>query len=238
MKKFPIIFAVALLGHIAYSQDTEKPFKPVFKKGYIRLGTSISGKIDNSISPLENLKKGNTGAEPGYNIEFGHIFYFLNRRELRLVNVGLDWTIAGLGIIPSTGWSQYVKLDPSAKFYDGTYSLYATSKLGPTVTFNPVKKLVAEVRGQLTYGLRLATNMGFEGQDYHYKFQDDGFFGTTGLGTSFGATLRYSFFGFSVDYENVKTTISSAIKEKGSTEIISSQKVPFRNLFLKLNFSL
>lgn len=245
MKKYLVIICLTYFTQGAYTQDhtheTEtpaKPFKPVFKKGYIRLGISAPGKIDNTISPLENLGKGNYGSESGYHIEFGHIFYFLNRREPRLVNVGLDWTILGLGFTPTNGWKEYTKLDPTSVFIDGTYALTGISKLGPVVAFNPTERLVLEARGQLTYGFKLATDMGFKGEDYYYTFQEDGFIGGTGLGNSFGATVRYGVFGFSVDYEQVKTPLSIAMKEKGSTDdITTSEKILFKSLVVKLNFS-
>ncbi|HRP33724.1 MAG TPA: hypothetical protein PKV73_17630, partial [Agriterribacter sp.] len=86
----------------SYSQSDSavaKPWKTPFKRGYIRLGINkLGSNLNPAISPYENAKAGNLGAGNGYTLEFGHIFYFLSRKERRLFNAGLDWTILNLPI--------------------------------------------------------------------------------------------------------------------------------------------
>lgn len=238
----PFIFALA--SHAQTDNAAAKPFKTPFKRGYIRLGLNMLGNdLDPSVSPLENIKKGNLGADNGYTLEFGHIFYFLSRKERRVFNAGLDWTILNLAYSPLNKWEKYAgkrseNIDP-----DGTnLSAAATSRLGPVLAINPADKLVIEARFQVSYGLYLPVLSyditGGSNAGYSFGMDNDNIFDSKGLGTSFGATIRYGFFGFSADLSNAKIPVTYYIDEPDKNEVNGMEKIPFKNFQVKVSFTL
>lgn len=248
MKQSLSLFAFSLLFFsFSYAQTDSaiaKPWKTPFKRGYIRLGINRLGSdLNNTLSPFENMKNGQLGAGNGYTLEFGHIFYFLSRKERRMLNAGLDWTIANLAYSPLNQWEKYADKRDEQIDKDGTnLSAAITSRLGPVIAFNPADKLVIEAKFQLTYGLYLPVYSYdiTSGPNTGYSFGTDNenYFDSKGLGTSFGATIRYGFFGFSADLSNANIPVTYYIDEPGKSEITGSEKIPFKNFQLKLSFTL
>lgn len=231
----------------SYSQSDSavaKPWKTPFKRGYIRLGINkLGSNLNPAISPYENAKAGNLGAGNGYTLEFGHIFYFLSRKERRVFNAGLDWTILSLNYSPLNEWQDYGEKRHENPDPGGTNLAGAViSKLGPMIAINPADKLVIEARFQLGYGLYVPvldySVYGGNNNYYSFGFDNENFFDNKGLGTSFGATVRYGFFGFSVDWSNAKIPASYYIEQNSQQEVTGSEKIPYKHLQVKLSFTL
>lgn len=241
-----MVFVLACFT-FSYAQSDSaaaKPWKTPFKRGYIRLGINkLGSNLNPAVSPLENVKKGNLGAGNGYTLEFGHIFYFLSRKERRVFNAGLDWTILNLNYTPLDKWQDYGEKRKENPDPEGTnLAAIVTSKLGPVIAINPADKLVIEARFQLSYGLYVPVldySMDSDnGIYYSFGFENENIFDSKGLGTSFGATVRYGFFGFSVDMSNAKIPVSYYIDEPGKNEVTGSEKIPFKSFQVKVSFTL
>lgn len=222
---------------------SSKPWKSPFKRGYIRLGIDkLGGKLNTTAAPAENVRNGNFGAGNGYTLEFGHIFYFLGRKKQRIFNAGLDWTVINLTYNPLDKWEDYA-LKRNEKVDMGTpLHVSATSKLGPVVAINPADKLVIEARFQLTYGLHYNSFEYYldKGNNQYDLFGLDGdsYFENKGMGTSIGATIRYGFFGFAVDFSNAKIPTTYYLRQNGQQETTGSEKMPYKHLQVKINLTL
>lgn len=250
MKYLCLLLLFALMfSTFSYAQSDSavaKPWKTPFKRGYIRLGINkLGSNLNAATSPYENAKDGNLGAGNGYTLDFGHIFYFLSRRKRRMLNVGLDWTILNLNYTPLNKWQDYAGKRSENADPDGTNLAAAiTSKLGPVIAINPADKLVIEARFQLTYGLHynLLEYYVDEGnsQNYSYIFELDSesYFDSKGIGTSIGATLRYGFFGFAVDWSNAKIPTTYYVQQNGQPEITGTEKVLYKYMQVKVSFTL
>lgn len=248
MRRFCFLLIAFLISFLVSSAQTDstvaKPWKTPFKRGYIRLGLNMPGNdLNPSVAPLENAKKGNLGAGNGYTLEFGHIFYFLSRKERRVFNAGLDWTILNLNYTPLNKWQDYGEKRHENPDPEGTNLAAAvTSRLGPVIAINPADKLVIEARFQLSYGLYVPVldySMDSDnGIYYSFGFDNENVFDSKGLGTSFGATVRYGFFGFSADMLNAKIPVSYYIDEPGKPEVTGSENIPFKSFQVKVSFTL
>ncbi len=221
--------------------DATKRWKSPYKKGYIRLGLNMGTKPDQAISPLENVKKGNWGTGNGYSVDFGHIFYFLNRKDSRLINAGLDWTILSLAYTQLNKWDDYAPLENGHSDL-GSASISVRSKLGPMIAFNPADKLVIEARVQLTYGVHLNSLVYRNSpsdidQLYFLRVENEGLIDYRGLGSSIGATVRYGFFGFSVDWLNAKISSPYYLEERNDPEVEGIEKMKYKDLQVKISFS-
>jgi hypothetical protein len=241
------IFCLALavsLCSLSFASDSTGMVSPkkVFKRGYIRLGISLPGGVPiSSVSALQNFRDGNMGAGMGFHLDAGHIFYFLNRKQPRLVNVGLDWTIASLSWAPIDQWQDYAaKPGNEIEVEDPSMMVSISTKLGPVVAINPVGKLVIEARAQLTYGMKTAT---FAIDEYDQNEDSYQYFSTTpedighGFGSSFGLTVRYGFIGLAVDYSQSNIEMSYEAREPGGADLERREKFPFKSLECKLSFT-
>lgn len=248
MKHLFLFLAFTLtLFMFSYAQTDSvaaNPWKTPFKRGYIRMGIDkFGGNLNPAVAPPENARDGNFGAGNGYTLEFGHIFYFLDRKKQRVFNAGLDWTILNLAYSPLNQWEKYAAKRNESIDPEGTnLSAAAVSRLGPVIAINPADKLVIEARFQVSYGLYLPvlsydiTNGPNAG--YSFGMDNDNIFDSKGLGTNFGATIRYGFFGFSADLSNAKIPVSYYIDEPGKPEVTGSEKIPFKSFQVKVSFTL
>lgn len=247
MKHLYLLLFTLTLFMFSYSQSDSavaKPWKTPFKRGYIRLGINkLGGNLNTATSPYENAKGGNLGTGNGYTLDFGHIFYFLSRKKHRMFNAGLDWTILNLNYTPLNKWQDYAGKRSENADPDGTNLAAAvTSKLGPVVVINPADKLVIEARFQVSYGLYVPIlDYSIDGDNntyYSFGFDNENFFDSKGIGTGFGATVRYGFFGFSVDWLNAKIPTTYYLQQKNSPETDGVEKVPYKYMQVKLSFTL
>lgn len=238
----PFIFSLA--SYAQTDSAVAKPWKTPFKRGYIRLGIDkLGSSLNTAVSPAENIHDGNFGAGNGYTMELGHIFYFLSRKEHRVFNAGLDWTILNLAYSPLNKWEKYAGMRSESIDPEGTnLSAAAVSRLGPVIAINPADKLVIEARFQVSYGLYLSV-LSYDitsgpNAGYSFGMDNDNIFDSKGLGTSFGATIRYGFFGFSADLSNAKIPVSYYIDEPDKNEVNGMEKIPFKNFQVKVSFTL
>jgi hypothetical protein len=248
MKHLWILLIVSLFFFGFSNAQTDssysKPWKTPFRRGYIRLGINRLGSDPNpAASPIENVRAGNLGAGNGYTLEFGHIFYFLGRKERRLFNAGLDWTILNLAYSPLNQWEEYAGKRNENIDMDGTnLSAAVVSRLGPVIAINPADKLVIEARFQVSYGLYLPVFSyditGGTDAGYSFGMDNESFLNSKGTGMGFGATLRYGFFGFSADWSNAKIPVTYYIDEPDKNEVNGTEKIPFKNFQLKVSFTL
>ncbi|MFT3948274.1 MAG: hypothetical protein QM763_14985 [Agriterribacter sp.] len=249
MKQVSLLLVLTLSSFLFSNAQTDsiapvtKPWKSPFKRGYIRLGIDkLGGSLNTAVAPAENVHDGNFGAGNGYTLEFGHIFYFLGRKKQRIFNAGLDWTIISLAYNPLDKWEDYASQRNEIVDLGTPLHASATSKLGPVIAINPADKLVIEARFQLTYALHYNAlsyyvNDG-NNEDYDFEFDGDSYFDNKGMGTNIGATLRYGFFGFAVDFSNAKIPTTYYLRQNGQQGANSSEKMPYKHLQVKLSFTL
>lgn len=246
MKPIYLLILITFYSVFSYAQQDSaitKPWKTPFKRGYIRLGIhTLGGSLDTGITPFENIKKGNLGAKNGYSLEFGHIFYFLGRKEPRIFNVGLDWTILSLNYSPLDKWKDYaVKRAEDPDLDELKMAAAVISRLGPVIAVNPADKLVIEARFQVNYGLYLPVldYSIYEGVNtkYSFWFNNDNYFESRGVGTGFGATVRYGFFGFSADWVNANIPTAYSLQIGNNPEINGTEKISYKYLKIGVNFS-
>jgi len=237
----PFIFS--LVSYAQTDSAVAKPWKSPFKKNYIRLGIDkLGGSLNTAVTPAQNIHEGNFGAGNGYTLEFGHIFYFLGRKKQRIFNAGLDWTIISLAYNPLNKWEDYASKRNENVDMGTPFHVSASSKLGPVIAVNPADKLVIEARFQLTYALHYNTYEYYvdkgNNQIYLYGFDSDSYLDNRGMGTNIGATLRYGFFGFAVDWSNAKISTAYYLQENPQQEGINgAEKVPYKHLQVKLSFT-
>jgi len=247
MKKVYCLFLAISVFSIAHASDSTNASKPkkVFKTGYVRAGISLPGTEPNaSQTALQNFKNGTMGEGPGYRLDIGHIFYFLDRKQPRMVNLGLDWTILSLRYAKVDQWDNYLPKPGYTMDVDDLSAMAtASTKVGPVVAINPIGKLVIEGRAQLTYGFNA---MFYSMDEYDENFDSRQYFNTAiddfgdvghGFGSSFGATVRWGFIGFAIDYSQSKIPVMYEAYEPGGVETTGSHKYPFKSLDLKLSFS-
>lgn len=247
MKQVSFLLVLTLTLFLFSNAQTDrtvaKPWKTPFKRGYIRLGIDkLGGNLNTAVAPAENIHDGNFGAGNGYTLEFGHIFYFLNRKKQRIYNVGLDWTILSLAYNPLDKWKDYASQRNENVDLGTPLHASATSKLGPVVAVNPVSKLVIEARFQLTYALHFSRFDYYvekeNNQGYEFWLDDENYFDTKGIGTNIGATVRYGFIGLAVDLSNAKIPTTSYLSQNGQQETSNTEKIPYKHIQLKLSFTL
>jgi hypothetical protein len=260
MKKVISVFLTAMIiccgvSGTANAQSLDKDntsTRSVFRNGYQRLGFNYLGnKLDAAMSPKANVFNGNFGASTGYCLEFGRNFYF-NKSSASKVRFGLDWTYISL-TYNKMNWNDYAKNTANNTVYlDGTSIAASVSgRLGPVVSFNPVEKLVIDVRYQLAPSLYFFDQSFYknEGQanEQYFEFMDnrrsnvDNTYDAEsiknrlsfGVKSAFGITLRRQGIGFSFDYMpgNVKINYDS-------NEGHGQDKIKATNTQLKLSFQL
>ena len=104
MKIFKLLICALLLFSQLYAQNE----RSVFRKGYLRLGiNNLGNNLDQSLTPKENVFKGNYGAGTGYIFEAGHVFYFKPKSYKGKINFGLDWTILSATYNKLDKWQNY-----------------------------------------------------------------------------------------------------------------------------------
>ncbi|SDD37230.1 hypothetical protein SAMN04487894_108172 [Niabella drilacis] len=227
-----------------YAQGTERS---PFRRGYLRLGISnIPGKLNQAMSPKENILASQYGSGTGYVLEIGKAYYFNRPQAGDRLGYGLDWTVFSASYNPLNRWKAYETTagDPGATTTPAIMGL--SSKLGPVLSVNAVEKLVIDARVQLVAS---ASYYNFEyagGSRYFHlinaqKNEDDN--GVTsalmlGLKPSFGLTVRRGIIGLALDYAPGKIKMNYEEGTGTSGEYTYGQKeLEANSLQLKLNIS-
>lgn len=248
MKLKTLLIAILFLCYTAavHSQNVSSPFR----SGYIRLGLNTFGKtLDNNLSPAQNVFDGRYGASTGYVFEFGHIFSFNKKSaDRQKISYGLDWTILSFNYNKMDKWEDYGSASGAQDIsVDGKKIAAAiSSKLGPSISFNPVEKFVIDARFQV---IPVARFFDFE---YYDNQQSDemrsfSFQGESedvknriafGVATGFGLTVRRGAIGLSLDYITGKVNSNYSADEGADNYISGKAKIPVNNLQFKLNLTL
>ena len=254
MKTFKFLICALLLFSQLYAQNE----RSAFRRGYIRFGiSSLGGSLDNSLSPKENVFKGNYGASSGYVFESGHNFYFKPRTYKGKINFGLDWTILSVTYNKMDEWNGYGDAQQASVSMEGAdFSASLATKLGPVISINPVEKLVIDVRIQAAAIGRVTPfeyyenegNTGFKsfvfynhgGEDINQDLDAATIKSrlSFGIGTNFGVTVRRKAIGLSVDYSSVKAKTNYDAHEGEENHSYGEQKIPTNSFQVKLSFTL
>ncbi len=192
--------------------------------GYFRLGINHLGKeLSADLTMKENILAGYSGNKTGYVLEFGRNYY-LHKKSLwpRFpTKIGLDWTQVSV-TYNKLDFSQFVAQDLEDGYTidrKSFSSITASSKLGPVVSVNVIRKLVVDVRAQVAYTVH-AHVVDYEadnGSEVKYlsfiREQEEGpgegdpersfSLGRlfhTGWRPSYGLTARYGGIGVAIDY--------------------------------------
>ena len=252
MKIFKLLICALLLFSQLYAQNE----RSVFRKGYLRLGiNNLGNNLDQSLTPKENVFKGNYGAGTGYIFEAGHVFYFKPKSYKGKINFGLDWTILSATYNKLDKWQNYSGNAPDAYIDGASFSVSAASKLGPVISFNLVEKLVLDARFQVVAEGRATPFEYYENESspnvksfafYNYGQEeiDESYDAASvknaiafGIGTNFGITIRRKAIGLSVDYNSVKANTSFDAYEGEDHHTYGKQKIPTNSFQVKLSFT-
>ncbi len=254
MKTCKILICTLLLFSQTYSQNT----RTAFRKGYQRLGISTLGnQLDNNLSPKENVFKGNYGATTGFVFESGHIYYFKSTKTNSKINYGLDWTILSATYNKLDKWQNYGAASGADVTADNTaLSIAVASKLGPVISFNPVEKLVIDVRLQAAPVARFSNLDYYENEGkpdyrsfsfYNYGQEDiDKDFDagnvknliSFGVGSNVGISIRRKAIGLAFDYTSVKANTNYDAYEGENSHTFGKEKIPTHSMQMKLSFTL
>lgn len=259
MKTFKLLIPALLIFIQLQAQDSIKaPVNPYerspFRKGYLRLGvSSLGGSLDNSLSPGENILKGNYGASQGFVFETGHAYYFKPKSYRGLINFGLDWTTLSLTYNKLDKWNSYSHKGGEVET-DGAISASVASKLGPVISFNPVEKLVIDVRAQVSVVGRVTPfeyyedygdgESSFSFYNYSQEELDESYDAESiknlvafGVGSNFGITVRRKAIGLSVDYSSVNAKTNYDSYESNGDHTYGQVEIPTKSVQFKLSFT-
>jgi hypothetical protein len=244
------VFKILICTLFIFTQLHAQKNRSAFRKGYQRIGISTLGnQLDNSLSPKENVFNGNFGAGIGFVFESGHIYYFKSTKKTNSkINYGLDWTITSLTYNKLNGWDAYGNASGAGNVnIDETkLSVSVASKLGPAISFNPVEKLIIDVRFQVSPVARFSYLDYYEDEDMpaerSFSFTDDAD-GVNdvlafGVGTNFGISVRRKAIGLALDYTSVKANTSYDAYEGEDNHTFGKGKIKTNCLQLKLSLSL
>lgn len=228
-----------------------------FRSGYFRLGINrLGSELNQSLSPKENIFKGNYGAGSGFVFESGRVFYFMKKDTKKLVNFGLDWTYISLTYNKMDKWTTYGKNATGSPEFsiDGTKIAAAISgKLGPVLSVNPIEKLVIDLRAQIAptaryFDFSYAENTN-NGTSRSFSFTnetsgDDSFDAESvknriafGFQKSFGLTVRRKAIGLSIDH--ISGNVKSNYEAQDNTGMsFGKEKIPVNNVQVKVSFTL
>jgi len=190
-------------------------------------------------------------------LEFGHIYYFKSTSKASTINFGLDWTIVSFNYNKLDKWTDYASASSTTASIDGSRLAPAiSSKLGPVLSFNPVERLVLDLRFQVAPAVRFfdfsyqeddAKSNGryFSFTNYEQENLDDNYEPESiknriafGVATSFGVTVRRKAIGLSIDYISGKVNSNYEAFDPQMGSSFGKQKIPAHNLQLKLSFTL
>ncbi|EOR94095.1 hypothetical protein ADIARSV_2708 [Arcticibacter svalbardensis MN12-7] len=214
--------------------------------------------LDYGLSPKQNVFSGRYGAETGFVMEFGRMFYIKNRNTKEPINYGLDWTLLSLNYNRMDEWIDYALESggESKNATDTRIAVAVSTKIGPMISFNPIEKVVLDARIQIVpiirfFDLIYHQNSG-QADDRYFTFanysreQVDKSFDAEdvknrmayGIETSFGITLRRKSIGLAIDYikGDVKTNYNAYDTGVGATA--GKEKISTPNMQLKLSITL
>ena len=255
MKTIKILICAVLFFTQLHAQNS----RSAFRKGYQRIGISTLGnKLDNNLSPKENVFNGNFGAGTGFVFESGHIYYFKSTKSNSKINYGLDWTITSITYNKLNGWDDYANASGAedVTVNGSKISMAFASKLGPVVSFNPVEKLVIDVHFQVAPVARVTDmdyvknegqpnftsfsfyNYGQEEIDQNYDAKSFKNILSFGVGTNFGISVRRKAIGLALDYTSVNAKTNYDAYEGEDNHTFGKEKISTHSLQLKLSLSL
>jgi hypothetical protein len=255
MKTCNILICALLLFTQLHAQKT----RSAFRKGYQRIGISTLGnKLDNDLSPKENVFNGNYGAGTGFVFESGHIYYFKSTKSNSKINYGLDWTITSITYNKLNDWEDYGNASGAENVtIDGSkLSMAFASKLGPVISFNPIEKLIIDVHFQVAPTARITDLEYYEDEDkssvrsftfYNYGEEaiDENYDAKSlknvlsfGVGTNFGISVRRKAIGLALDYTSVNAKTNYDAYEGEDNHTFGKEKIKTNSLQLKLSISL
>jgi hypothetical protein len=251
-------FIVSVIA-VFCSLNIQAQERSTFRSGYARLGINkLGSKLDNNLSPKENIFQNRYGAGTGYVFEFGHIYYFKNRQIDRQINYGLDWTILSFNYNKMDKWDDYTPSSATSDSYTDGLEIAAaiSTKLGPTISFNPVERLVIDLRFQIAPTLRFFdfSYYEFEGESNVRYFNfindsesstDESFDGENiknrlafGVATGIGITVRRKAVGVSMDYMIGKVNSNYDAFDSISGNTFGKEKIQANTVQFKLSFTL
>lgn len=250
-----IVFAIVILC----SLNIQAQERSTFRSGYARLGINkLGSELDNNLSPKENIFQNRYGSGTGYVFEFGHIYYFKNRQIDSRINYGLDWTILSLNYNKMDKWEDYSLSSGASDAYTDGLKIAAaiSSKLGPTISFNLVEKLVIDFRLQIAPTLRFFDfsyhELDGESEVRYFNFindndssTDENFDGESiknrlafGVATGIGITIRRKALGVSMDYIKGKVNSNYGAFDSKSGNTFGKENIQANTVQFKLSFTL
>ena len=258
MNKKIIILFLWTVSHITILFAQHE--RPLFRKGSQHIGINMLGnKLNNNLSPKDNVFKGNFGASTGFVFECGHIYYFKPVKDQKTkFNYGIDWTISSMTYNKLNGWKTYGNSSGAEMVVlDGSLiSAAVSTKLGPIISFNPVESLIINLHFQVAPTARVTNFEYYENEDkpdkrsfsffnYGEEATDPGFDASSfkniiafGLGSNFGISVRRKAFGFAFDYNLVNANTNYDAYEGEDNHSFGKQKIKTNFVQLKLSLSL
>ncbi|MEC3878820.1 hypothetical protein [Parapedobacter sp. 10938] len=261
-----VLLATATWSYGQITRNESKLSRGYLRLGFSNFGQELNDDLSNfsvddgglasDATMLENLLDGRYGAKRGYVFEFGRNYYFNKNSLLPIFDtkIGLDWTQLSL-TYNELDWSSIIERDRAAGYEVdemGFFAASASSKIGPVISINFIDKLVLDVRAQL------AATYFVNGLDYYAYSEDDeryftfmpeeedseevdgiaafGKLGKFGFKQNYGATVRYSVIGLSIDYFPGSFKYAYETSEGGGDVQAGEEK--FKNNVFQIKLSL
>ncbi|MEO5592226.1 MAG: hypothetical protein ABIR15_03450 [Chitinophagaceae bacterium] len=239
---FAIFFFLACFTCAAQQKKAK-----IFRPAYINFGLNLpSGNFGTAPFTTANVKQnilgGYYGAKQGFLFELGRKIYFNSSDHP--FRYGLDWTILS-ATYNNIDWSNYTSAKGGSIVDSRIISL--SSKLGPVVSYNIVKKLVVDAHFQAAPVLQ-ASSFDYYKQSgtsstEEFIFSTDNISDLFGIKTSAGIGVRWGVIGLSVDYFSgslntaYQYTNTDTGEGNGAT-VVLKQKIPTSSIQLKLSLNL
>ncbi|MGC4232500.1 MAG: hypothetical protein QM594_05920 [Niabella sp.] len=246
MKKIIVGCCMLLSILSATAQSQRSPYR----RGYLRLGiNNLPGKLNNSMSPKENMLASRYGSGTGFAFEMGKVYYFNRPDSDDLIGYGLDWTVFSLTYNPLSKWNDYESNTGNTSISGNPLVATLSTKLGPVVSFNPVEDLIIDARLQL---MATAHHFNFYHETNNGSFEllngmKDGSENNAldnivlGFKPNIGFTVRRGVIGLALDYAPGKMKMnygeSSGNYEDGYNDSYGNAEIKNNNLQLKLSLS-
>jgi hypothetical protein len=233
--------------------------RSTFRDDYVRIGLNTLGKgLDYDQSPKQNVFGGRYGAKTGFVLEFGRLFYFKSRNTKEKINYGIDWTLLSLNYNKMDEWADYAIKSggESRNATDTRIAAAISTKLGPTISFNPIEKVVLDARFQIVPIIRFFdliyhqnsddtdgryftfANYSREAVDKSFDAEDVKNRMAYGVETSFGITVRRNSIGLAIDYVNGNVKTNYNAYETGEGASAGKVKISTPNMQVKLSITL
>ncbi|MEP7277841.1 MAG: hypothetical protein ABI813_04295 [Bacteroidota bacterium] len=240
MKLVSLLVISCCLGCASFAQKAPKVFRPFYFNFGLNMGSGHYGSAPlASYNAKQNILDGYYGVKMGYLFELGTKIYF-NSSEHKL-RYGLDWTFLSASY-NEMNWDAYAAAKGGT--VTGARIFNVSTKLGPVLSYNIVKKLVAHLHFQVAPVVHYSTfeynKGGATTEDFNFNADNlKDLYG--GIKTNLGVGVSWGVIGLGLDYFSGKLKTGYLYDNTLTGENSSNtlyQKISTSSLQLKLTLNL